>query len=631
MARASVKKQTAGHKARRAGDDVTAYALDVVAGDIVAGPHVRAACRRHLKDIETGGERGLFFDVAAAQDFFDFCETLCTVLVAGETRPLILSPAQRFITGSVFGWKRADGWRRFRQAFVEMGKGNGKSPLAAAIGLYGLIADGEERAEIYAAATKKDQAMILFRDAVSMRAGSDALRGALTPSGGNPVWQLTYLRTASFFKPIANDDGQSGPRPHIGLIDEVHEIKDAYTIRMLKAGFKARKQPLLFMITNSGSDRTSVAWEYHQLGIEVVGGEKEDDAAFYYICALDDGDDPFEDESCWIKANPELGNIIDFEYIRKEVGDAKLLPSAQNTALRLNFCVWTDADRAWITQEAWEACEVTEANPTPSGGLGHRRSVKVLRIEDFAGDKAYGGLDLSWSQDLTARALTFKDSIAGVEHLFSFLHFWTPADTLRMRSQRDRGHPDHYDVWRQQGFLEATPGKIVPMQAIGRQLHQDQQDFDLQFVAYDRYRHKDLEDKLAEEGYAPPMLEHPQGFRRFSKIDPDLAAARGWYDERGNVLENPLWMPGSIEAWEHAIVEGRWWTPPNPVLRWNVAGVFPQPNPSGTGDIIFNKRKATGRIDGAVACAMSVGAAVARFGPEGSALDDFLANPVMVT
>lgn len=626
MARAVTKKQTAGHKARRAGDDVTAYALDVVAGDIVAGPHVRAACRRHLKDIETGGERGLFFDVAAAQDFFDFCETLCTVLVAGETRPLILSPAQRFITGSIFGWKRADGWRRFRQAFVEMGKGNGKSPLAAAIGLYGLIADGEERAEIYAAATKKDQAMILFRDAVSMRAGSDALRGALTPSGGNPVWQLTYLRTASFFKPIANDDGQSGPRPHIGLIDEVHEIKDAYTIRMLKAGFKARKQPLLFMITNSGSDRTSVAWEYHQLGIEVVGGDKEDDTAFYYICALDDGDDPFEDESCWIKANPELGNIIDHDYVRKEVGDAKLLPSAQNTALRLNFCVWTDADRAWITRDAWEACEVSEKNPTPTEGLGRRRSVTVLRLEDFHGEKAWGGLDLSRTTDLSAKVLTFKDSVAGVEHLYSFPKFWTPRSTLRERSVKDQVP---YDQWVREGHMIDTPGPVIPLIAIGRDIFEDSKNFDLQFVAYDRYAYREFEAEVAQEiaGFTPPMLEHAQGFRRYSKIDPDLAALKGWYDERGNVVENPLWMPGSVEAWQHAIMEGRFWTPVNPVMRWNVAGVFPEEGPAG--NIIFSKRKATGRIDGAVACAMSVGAAVARFGPEGSALDDFLSNPVM--
>lgn len=631
MARAMTKKRSAGDHARAVGDDVTAYALDVVAGDIVAGPYVRGACQRHLDDLEAGKERGLWFDPAAATDFFQFCETLCTVLVDGQTVPFVLSPAQRFKYGSIFGWKRDDGWRRFQTAFIEEAKGAGKSPGAAAVGLYGLVADGEERAEIYAAATKKDQAMILFRDAVSMRANSDALRGALTPSGGNPVWQLTFLPTASFFKPIANDDGQSGPRPHFALVDEVHEVKDKYTIEMLKAGFKARKQPLLFMITNSGSDRNSVAFEYHSHGIDVVMGDKEDDTFFAYICALDDGDSPFEDESCWIKANPELGNVIKVDYLRKQVDAAKMLPSYQNTVLRLNFCVWTDADRAWITRAAWEACEVTEANPTPSDGLGRRRSVTELREEDFAGCKAWGGLDLSWSQDLTARAITFKETVAGEEHLYSFLKFWTPQDTLRVRSNRDWKDPDHYQKWADKGFLIPTPGKVVPMQAVARQLHEDQQIFDLQFVAYDRYRHKDLEQRMSEEGYDPPMLEHPQGFRRYSKLDDRLAAQHGWYDERGQILENPLWMPGSIEAWEHAIIEGRFWTPPNPVLRWNVAGVFPKPNPSGTGDIIFDKRKATGRIDGAVACAMSVGAAVARFGAEGSALDDFLANPVMST
>lgn len=631
MARAAVKKRSAGSAARKAGDDVTAYALDVVAGDIIAGPHVRAACQRHLDDLENGHERAIWFDVDAARDFFEFCEALCTVLVNGATAALVLSPAQRFKYGSIFGWKRDDGWRRFQTAYIEEGKGNGKSPGAAAVGLYGLTADGEERAEIYAAATKKDQAMILFRDAVSMRANSPDLRSALTPSGGNPVWQLTNLRTASFFKPIANDDGQSGPRPHFALVDEVHEVKDKYTIEMLKAGFKARKQPLLFLITNSGSDRNSVAYEYHTHGIDVVNGEKLDDAFFAFICALDDGDDPLNDESCWIKANPELGNVIKADYLRKQVDAAKMLPSYQNTVLRLNFCVWTDADRAWITRGAWDSCEVSEKNPTPSGGLGFRRSVTELREEDFAGMKAYGGLDLSWSQDLTARALTFKDTIGGVEHLYSFLKFWTPAETLRQRSNQDWKDPDHYQRWADQGFLIATPGKVVPMQAIGRQLHEDQGRFDLQFVAYDRYRHKDLEDRMSEEGYNPPMLEHPQGFRRFSKIDERLAYERGWFDEHGKIVENPLWMPGSIEAWEHAIVEGRFHTPFNPVLRWNVASVVPQDNPSGTGDKIFNKRKATSRIDGAVACAMSVGAAVARFGPEGSALDDFLSNPVMTT
>lgn len=627
MGRAAVKTKRAGDAARRSGDDVTAYALDVVAGDIIAGPHVRAACRRHLSDLETGHERGLWFDVEAAQDFFDFCEALCTVLVDGATAPLILSPAQRFKYGSLFGWKRDDGWRRFQTAYIEEGKGNGKSPGAAAVGLYGLVADGEERAEIYAAATKKDQAMILFRDAVSMRANSPDLRSALVPSGGNPVWQLTNLRTASFFKPIANDDGQSGPRPHFALVDEVHEVKDKYTIEMLKAGFKARKQPLLFMITNSGSDRNSVAYEYHKHGIEVVNDDKHDDSFFAYICALDDGDDPFNDESCWVKANPELGVVIKPKYLRDQVEAAKMLPSYQNTVLRLNFCVWTDADRAWITRAAWDSCEVSEKNPAPRA----KGPVTVLREEDFLGEKAFGGLDLSYSQDLTARALTFKDSIAGVEHLYSFLKFWTPADTLRQRSKQDWKDPDYYQRWVDGGFMIATPGKVIPMAAIGLQLDHDQRDFALELVAYDRYRHKDLEDEFEENGWTPPMVEHAQGFKRYGRLDGKLAYERGWFDEQGKILDNPLWMPGSIEAWENAIVEGRFHTPFHPVFRWNVSGVVPLDSATVDGMKVFSKRKATSRIDGAVACAMSVGAAVARFGPEGSALDDFLSNPVMTT
>lgn len=341
-------------------------------------------------------------------------------------------------------------------------------------------------------------------------------------------------------------------------------------------------------------------------------------------------DDPFEDESCWIKANPEIGNIIDHEYIRKEVGDAKLLPSAQNTALRLNFCVWTDADRAWITRGAWEACEVSEKNPTPSGGLGFRRSVTELRIEDFYGAKAWGGLDLSRTTDLSAKVLTFEDTIAGKKHLYSFPKFWTPQDTLKERTKRDQVP---YDVWVREGHMIATPGPVIPLLALGLDIYEDSKLFDLQFVAYDRYAYREFEAAIAEEvaGWVPPMLEHPQGFRRYSKIDKYLAAKFGWYDEKGEVVENPLWMPGSIRDWEHAILERRFWTPVNPVLRWNVAGVFPESSPTVADAIVFSKRKATGRIDGAVACAMSIGAAVARFGPEGSALDDFLANPVMST
>lgn len=595
----------------------------MVDGEIVAGPHVRDACARHLKDIRESNRTGLRWDPAAAQFFFDFCADVCSVMVDGETAPFLLSAAQKFIAGSIFGWKRANGYRRFRVAYIEIGKGNGKSPLAGAIGLYGLVADGEERAEIYAAATKKDQAMILFRDAVSMVDNSPALASRLQQSGGKgKVWNLAYLPTGSFYRPIASDNGQSGPRPHFFLVDELHEHKDGSVVRMGKAGFKARTEPLLLLITNSGSDRQSTCWEYHQHAVDVVAGDKIDDEFFGYVCALDDGDDPFSDPDCWIKANPELGNVIKADYLQSQVNDALSLPSQQNTVLRLNFCIWTDADRAWMTKGAWEACE-----RVPTMAWGAPKKIRpALQLEDFAGAKAHGGLDLSFSLDLTARALDFTDSETGVLHHFLFVKFWTPSGTLLARSRKDRVP---YDVWHKAGLIEATPGKVIPMAAVARQLDDDCQKFDVAFFAFDRYRHKDLADKFADAGFDPPMIEHPQGFRRAHRLGHDVAARFGLYDEEGKPAENPLYMPASIEEFEHAIIEERLHTPKHEVMRWNVAGVTPRDDPAGTGNKVFDKRKATGRIDGAVAGAMAIGAATARFGDGGSALDDFLSNPVM--
>ena len=206
-------------------DPATQYARDVTAGKILAGPDIRNACARHLRDLDEGPARGLVWDIEAAQRAYDFFAKVLK-LNGGEHEgaPFILLPWQCFIVGSIFGWKREDGYRRFRTAYVESGKGSGKSPLAAGVGLYCLMADREPRAEVYAAATKKDQAMILFRDAVAMVDQSPALLQRIQKSGGaGKEWNLAYLQAGSFFRPISSDDGQSGPRPHCALIDEIHE------------------------------------------------------------------------------------------------------------------------------------------------------------------------------------------------------------------------------------------------------------------------------------------------------------------------------------------------------------------------------------------------------------------------
>ncbi|EPZ7239349.1 terminase large subunit domain-containing protein, partial [Citrobacter freundii] len=253
-------------------DPATQYAMDVTSGKVIAGPDIRNACQRHLRDLKEGSKRGLNWDVESVTRAINFFAQVLK-LNGGEHEgaPFILLPWQCFIVGSVFGWKRENGTRRFRTVYVESGKGSGKSPLAAGVGLYCMMADKEPRAEVYAAATKKDQAMILFRDAVAMVDQSPALLSRIQKSGGaGKEWNLAFLQNGSFFRPISSDDGQSGPRPHCALIDEIHEHKDNRAVEMMRAGTKGRRQALIFMITNSGHDKTSVCYDYHQYGQKVA-------------------------------------------------------------------------------------------------------------------------------------------------------------------------------------------------------------------------------------------------------------------------------------------------------------------------------------------------------------------------
>ncbi|MBC2662799.1 hypothetical protein H7F50_13655 [Novosphingobium flavum] len=340
----------------------------MVSGEIVAGPHVRNACKRHIADLKR--KDGIWFDHDAANHAFAFFEEVLKLSEGQfEGEPFRLEPSQAFIVGSLFGWKRKDGRRRFRRAYIEQGKGNGKSPVAGGIGIYGMTACKEAGAQIYAAAAKKEQANILFRDAVRMVRQSPALARRLEFSGGpGREFNIAHLASGSFFRPVSRDTGKtgSGPRPYFVLADEVHELPDRSIIEMLERGFKFRRDPLLFMITNSGSDRNSVAWEEHEHAIRVAAGNPDavtdptflgqviDDTTFSYVCALDEGDDPLTDPSCWIKANPLLGVTITEQYLSEVVAQAKAIPGQLNGILRLHFCVWTDAETAWMARATLE-------------------------------------------------------------------------------------------------------------------------------------------------------------------------------------------------------------------------------------------------------------------------------------
>jgi phage terminase large subunit-like protein len=221
-------------------DQTTAYALDVAAGKIIAGRPVRLACERHLRDLRDGHARGLFFDIAAAQFAIQFFTFLTLAEGQHDGKPFILQPFQCFIVGSLFGWKGADGYRRFRTGYIEIGKGNGKSPLAAGIGVKGLIADGEAGAEIYAAAVMRDQAKIVWSDADKMIQASEALRARVLRTVNN----LAVVNTHSFFRPISSEGrGLDGKRVHIALIDEVHEHPNPTVVDKMRAGTKGAGSP----------------------------------------------------------------------------------------------------------------------------------------------------------------------------------------------------------------------------------------------------------------------------------------------------------------------------------------------------------------------------------------------------
>lgn len=593
-------------------DRTAAYAEAVASGEIVAGPHVRNACRRHLADL---ARDDLVFDAAAAAKALRFFEGSLRLSEGQfEGRAFKSEPAQDFIIGSLFGWKKLDGTRRFRRAYIEMGKGSGKSPMVGGIGLYGLMADDEAGAEIYSAGATKEQAAILFRDAVKMVGKSPKLGKWLTMSGGpGREFNIAYLAKGSFFRPVSRETKKtgSGPRPHFALVDELHEHADGGIIEMLERGFKFRRQPLLLMITNSGSDRKSACWAEHDFAVKIAAGNKDakdDDAhylgerwgrtdeAFSYVCALDPSDDPLTDRSCWIKVNPLMGVTITEDYLDGVVSQARDMPSKLNNILRLHFCVWTDAETAWMTRAALEPC-IAEFDPAQHHGA-----------------KVWMGCDLSQNKDITALAAVVRTGDVEVRAerdgkmqvvtkptYDAWIEAWTPGDTIDARAAADGAE---YRLWADQGFLHAPKGTSIRYDHVAQALAEYAHDFDVQCVAYDRYAfRRGLEPECAALGLDLPFVEHPQGGTKKGKpTDGMIKAAKS-----ADIEPEGLWMPGSVRDLEDAIAERRVRLLRNPVLISAMMSAVTDED--RWGNYWLAKERAVNKIDCAVALAMAFGAA----------------------
>lgn len=559
-------------------DPVGWYAEAVLSGFIVAGPLVRAAAQRHLDDLKHGAARGLFWKPEEALRAIEFFADVL-MLADGDHagKPFNLGAWQKFIVGSLFGWYMADGYRRFHVAYIEIGKGNGKSPLAAGIGIYMLTSDGEAGAEVYAAAAIKDQAKIQYRDAVAMVQQSEELGELIELHGEKETYNMVNRRTRGFFKPISSEKrGLDGKRVHCALIDEVHEHPNGVVVDKMRAGQKGRRNALQVEITNSGFDRTSICYQHHEYSERVVTGQvppEESDSWFAYVCTLDmvtvirDGkeveqlEDPLKDESCWVKANPNLGVSIQPRYLADQVREARGMPAKESGVLRLNFCVWVDADNPAIEQAAWRKVQ------------GPFVYTKLSRVEPV------GALDLSGVRDLTALGIWWPGVIA-----HAAVEFWTPEEGLEARAKRD-GVP--YGLWVRDGHLVATPGRSVNYRWVAIRLGQLQQEIGLRRVAFDTYRIKFLQRELEDENIDIELVPHGQGFYK--------------------ATESGLWMPRSIELFEERISDVTVVVKPNPALTYAAASAVMEEDPKG--NRVFTKRKSRGRIDGVVVLAMCAGLA----------------------
>lgn len=559
---------------RRRIDRTTQYAKKVVAGKILAGRLVRLACQRHLRDLQEGAKRGLTFDKAAASRVFEFFEELRLpdALEIGQVaqadgaqscmagKPFHLEPSQAFIVGSLFGWKTRDGTRRFRTAYIEQAKGNGKSPLAAGIGLYGLTSDGEPAAEIYSAAAMKDQAKILFRDAENMVQVSPDLSAYIDAHVNN----LSVDRTFSFFRPVSSENrGLDGKRVHMALIDEVHVHQDAGVVDKMRAGTKGRRQALILLITNSGSDRHSVCWHYHELARKVVEGHLENDSFFAYVCQLDacsaclaDGKeapvdgcttcDDWRNPKVWIKSNPLLGVTITDRYLSEQVKEAMQMPSKENIVKRLNFCLWTEQVTRWVPMAKWDAC----AAPVVP--------------EQLRGLACMGGLDLASKIDLAALVLVFQRAAGGYA-LLPF--FWVPRDRAEERERTDHVP---YLMWAKQGLITMTDGNVIDYDVIFQDICDLAEQYRIVEIGYDSWNATQMAVQLSGQGFT--MVDIPQTMRHLSE---------------------------ATKTFESLIVSGELAHGGHPVLRWMASNAAVVRDTKD--NLMLAKDRSTEKIDGIAA------------------------------
>lgn len=522
------------------------YAEKVLSGEVLTNELVQLAVNRYYADLENALEKGWYFDKKAAMRAINFIERLKHTKGEWAGQRFRLEPWQQFVLWNIFGWKLADGTRRFRYVYIEIARKNGKTALSAGVGLYMLFADGEARPEVYSAATVKDQAKICFADAVEIVKATD-LKNYLSPFRNSIVYELK----GGTFKPLSSDYGtHDGLNPSCGIIDEFHAHRDSGMFDVIKSAFGARKQPLMFIITTAGFNKAGACYAYRENVIKVLRGVNEDDSLFGIIYTLDNKEE-WENPKMWIKSNPNLGVSLSVDYLADQVRDAKNRPEAVRNVMTKNVNLWVDAEKTWILDDVWMRCVGT----TPK--------------EELKGCACWGGLDLSNVSDITAYVLTFHEN-----DRFQLLpFFWIPEEKMLEKVRKEN---INYDKWVAGGHVTVTPGNVIDYDFVKADILRIVADYDLRSSAYDRWNSSQTIIDLQNEG----MVFNPfgQGYGSMSAPTKEF---------------EKLVLTEKIEHFG------------NPVLRWMLSSTVTKTDPAG--NLKPDKEKSVQKIDGIVGSIMALG------------------------
>lgn len=411
-------------------------------------------------------------------------------------KPFSLIPWQYEVISDLFGTLDDEtGLRQYREAYIEVGKKNGKSELAAGIALYCLAADGEPGAEVYSAAAAKDQAALVFRVAASMVEMSPILSEKLRVIRSTKVI-VKRDDPDSFYKALSADgDVQDGINPHCVIADEVHRWKVAKALdlwEILKRGTIARSQPIMIGITTAGvQEESPLCWQKREYARRIRESVFEDPRFYGKVYAADPGDD-WESEATWKKANPsleEFGGYLSIESLRDEFRQAKNDPGQAFAFKRFHLNIWGAKEERAIEREEWAKCGAP--------------------LRSLVEQPCYAGLDLASKIDLTALTLVFPRE-DGTYDIKPF--FWMPKERLRTAGLKDKVP---YAAWARQGFIEVTDGNVIDHEAVKKKLRWCRECFDVREVAYDPWHATQLSIELSEEGFE--MVPIRQGYQTLSE------------------------------------------------------------------------------------------------------------------